>query len=103
MPSQLRLPLLENATEDTTGTSFNWYSKGNGTIQFLGVFDGAHVEIQGSADGDNDSSYMTVTGGLIYNTCITPIEGGQIDIRAKLVNAGTITDISVYAIPQSRE
>jgi hypothetical protein len=102
MPSRLRLPLLENVTENVVGTSFNWYSRGEGTLQILGVFDGATVELQGSTDGEVDDSYATVTGGTYTDVTIEPFSAGQIDVRAVVTNKGDATDLYMYLVPQAR-
>ena len=86
--------LLSNATADTTGTAVS--VSGPATIWVRGDFDGAKVEIQSSVD--NVSANFRTVGLLAQITAegeYNSVRYGAHYLRAKLLSAGTSTDLDV--------
>ncbi len=100
MISARRLVLLENATADGAGEGRAWSGVGPGSLQIVGVWDGATVTIKGSLDGGK--TYTAPTGSAFTADAMVTFEMGEGLVNATISGAGGSTDLSAYLVPPER-
>lgn len=88
------LKLLDEATANANGESFEWTGTGEGTLHIFGTFDTCTVTIQGSLDGGET---WTAPAASAYTAAtITSFNMGRGLVRAVLSSVGASTSVSCY-------
>jgi len=89
---------FENKTDDGDSAVIDWNGNCNpGSLQIVGVFDGATVTITGSMnDGAN---YTAPVNSSFTSEVITPFEMATGKVKATISNAGASTSLSAYISP----
>jgi hypothetical protein len=89
---------FENKTDDGSGTVIDWNGNCNpGTLQIVGVWDGATVEITGSMN--RGSNYTAPVNSSYTDDVITTFEMATGKVKATISNAGASTNLSAYISP----
>ena len=99
MSIEKKIQLLTAVTANGPSDVHKWYSKGPGTFQITGPWDGATVLIQSRIDSTLRWTAPAIS--TFTEDTIIPFEAGNAEIRAVVSGVGSNTVLNCAIVPQS--